>query len=117
MRRSLSGFFQHRSARKTISQPSIARVVESRMTKNLLENRVAKTRLVLIVRSVQWNWKWLHVAGLLAVVALGAGCSGIHASKSISPATFLLPGLMKNDAPAAQDSMPPAPPGELFAQN
>jgi hypothetical protein len=87
------------------------------MSKILLENSVAKTRLVLIVRTVKWNWKWLRGASLLAVVALGAGCSGIHASKSISPATFLLPGLMKNDAPPAQDSMPPAPPGELFAQN
>ena len=87
------------------------------MNRILLENNVAKTRLVFIVRTVKWNWKWLRAAGLLAVVALGAGCSGIHASKSISPATFLLPGLLKNDAPAAQDSMPPAPPGELFAQN
>lgn len=86
------------------------------MNKNLLENRVAKPRLVPIVRSVQWNWKWLQMAALLAVVALGAGCSGIHASKSISPATFLLPGFMKNDPPAAQDSMPLAPPGELLAR-
>jgi hypothetical protein len=85
--------------------------------KILLENDVAKNRLVLIVRTVKWNWKWLGRAGLLAVLALGAGCSGIHASKSISPATFLLPGLLKNDAPAAQDSIPPAPPGELLAQN
>jgi hypothetical protein len=87
------------------------------MNQILLENIVAKTRLVLIVRTVKWNWKWLRVAALLAVVALGAGCSGIHASKSVSPATFLLPGLLKNDVPAAQDSIPAAPPGELLAQN
>jgi hypothetical protein len=30
-----------------------------------------------------------------------AGCGGIHASKSISPATFLLPGLLKADPPPA----------------
>jgi hypothetical protein len=84
---------------------------------NLRENVVAKTRLAPIVRSVKWNWKWLHRAGLLAVIALGAGCSGINASKSISPATFLLPGLMKNDVPAAQDSNPAAPPAKLLAQN
>jgi hypothetical protein len=87
------------------------------MNRILLENIVAKARLVLIVRTVKRNWKWLRGAGLLAVVALGAGCSGIHASKSVSPATFLLPGLLKNDAPAAQDSIPASPPGELFAQN
>ena len=102
---------------QTFPQPSSAPVVESRMNRILLENNVAKTRLIPIVRTVKWNWKWLGRAGLLAVIALGAGCSGIHASKSISPATFLLPGLMKNDAPAAQDSMPAAPPGKLLAQN
>ena len=87
------------------------------MKQNLPENSVANVCTLLIVPPVKWNWKWFRAAGLLAVVALGAGCSGIHASKSISPATFLLPGLMKNDAPAAQDSVPPAPPGELLAQN
>jgi hypothetical protein len=81
------------------------------------ENVIANTRTTPIVAPVKWDWKWLRAAVLLAVLALGAGCSGIHASKSISPATFLLPGLMKNDAPAAQDSMPPGPPGELLAQN
>jgi hypothetical protein len=65
---------------------------------------------------MKWNWKWLRGATLVAVLALGAGCSGINASKSISPATFLLPGLLKNDAPAAQDSIPVGP-GELLAQN
>jgi hypothetical protein len=28
-----------------------------------------------------------------ALVALGAGCSGINASQSVSPASFFLPGL------------------------
>ena len=109
--------FYSRKVRTAILQQIAAGVVESRMNQILLENVVAKKRLVFIVRTVKWNWKWLGRAGLLAVVALGAGCSGIHASKSVSPATFLLPGLLKNDAPAAQDSMPPAPPGKLFAQN
>jgi hypothetical protein len=68
------------------------------------------------VRPVKRNWKWLRATLLVACLALGAGCSGIHASKSISPATFLLPGLLKNDVPAAQDSIPAAPPGELLAQ-
>ena len=70
-----------------------------------------------IVPLVKWNWKWFRSAALVALLAVGAGCSGIHASKSISPATFLLPGLLKNEVPAAQDSIPAAPPGELLAQN
>jgi hypothetical protein len=81
------------------------------------ENIVAMSLTRPIVRPVKWNWKWFRSATLVALLAVGAGCSGIHASKSISPATFLLPGLLKNEAPAAQDSIPAAPPGELLAQN
>jgi hypothetical protein len=35
------------------------------------------------------------------VVLLGAGCSGINTSQSVSPATFLLPGLLQADPPPA----------------
>jgi hypothetical protein len=38
---------------------------------------------------------------LTGVALLGAGCSGINASQSISPATFLLPGIMRADPPPA----------------
>jgi hypothetical protein len=65
---------------------------------------------------MKWNGKWFQAVALLAFLALGAGCSGIHASKSVSPATFLLPGLIKNDVPAAQDSIPVTPPDQLLAQ-
>jgi hypothetical protein len=33
------------------------------------------------------------------LVVMATGCSGINASKSISPLDFILPGLMQNDAP------------------
>ena len=34
---------------------------------------------------------------LLPVVALvGAGCGGINASQGVSPATFLMPGILKS---------------------
>jgi hypothetical protein len=37
---------------------------------------------------------------LLAVLILfGAGCSGINTGTSVSPATFLLPGIMKTEPP------------------
>jgi len=48
------------------------------------------------------------------LLACGSGCSGIHASKSVSPLDFILPGLMKNDVPASFESIPAAPPGELL---
>ena len=39
---------------------------------------------------------------------LGAGCSGINSTQSVSPATFLLPGLMQADPPPAYpDLIPP----------
>jgi hypothetical protein len=34
------------------------------------------------------------------VAALATGCSGINASKSISPLDFILPGLMQNSPPS-----------------
>jgi hypothetical protein len=49
---------------------------------------------------VKINWKilrWVFPAFLL----LSAGCSGINMSKSVSPATFLLPGLLQADPPPA----------------
>jgi hypothetical protein len=42
-----------------------------------------------------------------SVLLLGAGCSGINTTQSVSPATFLLPGLMQADPP-------PAHPDEIF---
>jgi hypothetical protein len=42
---------------------------------------------------------------LLAVTALwGAGCGGINASQSVSPASFLLPGLLKNCPPGTNSA-------------
>jgi hypothetical protein len=86
------------------------------MIKNDLEIRVAKPLTTSIVREVIWNWKWIRVAALVAVVAFGAGCGGIRASHSISPASFFLPGLLKYEAPTKQDSIPAASPGEMLAQ-
>ena len=43
---------------------------------------------------------------LLPVVALiGAGCGGINASQSVSPASFLLPGIIKN-CPGCTNNVP-----------
>ena len=62
------------------------------------------------------NWK---VAGMfLALLFLGAGCGGLHVSKSISPATFLLPGLLKADPPPVHPELefPADEPSTLIAQ-
>ncbi|HEY5910973.1 MAG TPA: hypothetical protein VJA21_10265 [Verrucomicrobiae bacterium] len=63
-------------------------------------------------------WKVLGFACIPAAALLCAGCSGINASKSISPATFLLPGLMKADPPPAspERALPVIGPGTEVAQ-
>jgi hypothetical protein len=49
---------------------------------------------------VRLNRKLLLITCACGLLLLTVGCSGINASKSISPATFLLPGLMKADPPS-----------------
>ena len=86
------------------------------MNQNLSENDVAKPFTTSILPAVKWDWKWIRTAALLAVVVMGgAGCGGIRARHSISPASFFLPGLLKNEAPTKQDSIPASPPGEMLA--
>ena len=53
-----------------------------------------------------------------AVLLLGAGCSGINASHSVSPASFFLPGLLQNDPQPPQPDVvvPNKEPVKLLAQ-
>ena len=50
------------------------------------------------------------LAGILLMLAslIGAGCGGISANGSASPATFLLPGIGQA-TPAPQPALPEAP--------
>ena len=41
----------------------------------------------------------MRLAMLAVIVLPGAGCSGINTGTSVSPATFLLPGIMKTEPP------------------
>jgi hypothetical protein len=43
----------------------------------------------------------LQLICIPALVLLGAGCGGINATQSVSPATFFLPGLLQADPPPA----------------
>jgi hypothetical protein len=59
--------------------------------------------------SVKLNWKILPLTLCGAMLPLVTGCSGINASKSVSPATFLLPGLLQADpAPVNPEPVWPA---------
>jgi hypothetical protein len=46
----------------------------------------------------------LRTALAAGLAVLLAGCGGVSASRSVSPASFLLPGLIQNDAPATPSS-------------
>lgn len=59
---------------------------------------------------VHWR-RLIFGLGLLAVLALVTGCSGINARGSVSPASFLLPGLVETvpNAPADHGEAPATP--------
>src|SRR5689334_20677122 len=80
---------------KIIPQPIARRLVKRGMNQVRLENVITVARTGLTVRSIKSNGKWFHALALAALMAIGSGCSGIHASKSISPLDFFLPGLLK----------------------
>jgi hypothetical protein len=60
--------------------------------------------------------------GLFVILAgsalLGTGCGGINASHSVSPASFILPGLLKAEPQTADplEPLPVAAPVEQFAR-
>jgi len=49
------------------------------------------------------SWKIARFVPLALVLVAGTGCGGIMASQSISPATFLLPGLIQATPPPPAD--------------
>jgi hypothetical protein len=62
---------------------------------------------LLYTGQVRLNWKSPRLAMLASLALLGlagAGCSGINANGSVSPATFFLPGLMKADPPRSSEA-------------
>jgi len=59
---------------------------------------------------VRVNWHSLLLAIIpVFVLVLGAGCSGINATGSVSPATFFLPGLGQQARPEPVQPADPVP--------
>jgi len=46
--------------------------------------------------------RFFILSGLLAATCLLTGCSGINYTHGVSPATFLLPGLVNNEKPGVE---------------
>ena len=58
--------------------------------------------------------KRLTALGAMLVLSAGlTGCSGINASHSVSPASFLLPGLIHHEPRPAPEALPVAPVDQL----
>jgi hypothetical protein len=53
---------------------------------------------------VRLNWNFPRLAMLAFMTLWGAGCSGINAGGSVSPATFFLPGAKADPSPAATNA-------------
>jgi hypothetical protein len=80
---------------------------------------VAIISTAFILGEVRLNWKLLRLAIIPACAIMGAGCGGINGSGSVSPATFLLPGLMQYHPKPAQPATPSSQPEtiQLLAQS
>ncbi len=61
--------------------------------------------------SIVANVKRFRAGALLGLVftaaCLATGCGGVSGSRSVSPGTFFLPGLMKNEPPATAPETAP----------
>jgi hypothetical protein len=49
--------------------------------------------------AVSLKWKFVWLTAVPALLLLCAGCGGLAATGAVSPASFLLPGLLKADPP------------------
>jgi hypothetical protein len=55
---------------------------------------------------VRINWKFIALATLLLPLPfLAGGCGGVNAGGNVSPASFFLPGLLRNDTPPATNTL------------
>jgi hypothetical protein len=61
--------------------------------------------------------RWLGCAAAVAGTMLVAGCGGINATHSVSPASFLLPGIMKVEPPKPAPTAPAALLGRELAKS
>src|ERR1051325_7144771 len=86
------------------------------MTRHPPESPLIMPRIASILGARPRKWKWFRAAALLALAGLGAGCSGIRLSHSVSPLDFLLPGIMQNESPASGEELPVSGPDEQLAQ-
>jgi hypothetical protein len=64
---------------------------------------------------VRFNLNFLWLAMLMTFALFSSGCSGINAGTSVSPATFLLPGILQAEPPKTNAPALLPEPGREFA--
>ena len=62
-------------------------------------NKSCQKLIDVYIKEVKFAGYLLLNMCLSAVFLFNTGCSGINTGASVSPATFLLPGLIKNETP------------------
>ena len=61
-----------------------------------LDDTIMNEDKLLAIRYRNRRRRTLRVGGAFLLALIAAGCSGLNASKSISPLDFFLPGLLQN---------------------
>jgi hypothetical protein len=64
---------------------------------------------------VRLNWKFVWLAILLLPLPFLTGCGGVNAGTTVSPASFFLPGLLRNDTAPATNAPSVFSPASAFA--
>jgi hypothetical protein len=66
-----------------------------------------------------WKSRLLTILQVMILIAATTGCGGFAASRSVSPASFFMPGLLRVEPPAPPKEFPAPPPAttKQVAQN
>jgi hypothetical protein len=73
-------------------------------------------KIYIVYSLVKLNRKVKRVVAASALLLACAGCGGISASRSVSPASFFLPGVKAEPKQPSSDTVPQPGPVKQFAQ-
>jgi len=65
-------------------------------------------KIYIVYATVKLNWKVSRFVAATALLIACAGCGGVSASHSVSPASFFLPGVKAEPKLPSSDVVPPS---------